>query len=112
MATRKSTARTTKNPVKAEMPVQLIAEEQKGAVVAAKKSRAKRKVVRDSFTMPYDEHRKIEEIKELCAKAGLPVKKSEVLRAALKALATMSPPMIEKALADLEKIKTGRPKKP
>ena len=77
---------------------------------AAKKPRHKVKVVRDSFTMPQDEYRKIAEIKDACAKAGQPVKKSEVLRAGLKALAAMTPAKMKQALAGLEKIKTGRPK--
>lgn len=80
---------------------------------AAKKSKKepKVKVVRDSFTMPEGEYRKIAEIKEAALQAGQPVKKSEVLRAGLKALAAMSPAQLKRALAGLEKIKTGRPKK-
>lgn len=69
------------------------------------------KVVRDSFTMPQGEYLKIAEIKEAALKAGVPVKKSEVLRAGLKALVAMTPARLKVALAGLEKIKTGRPKK-
>jgi hypothetical protein len=76
------------------------------------KKERKVKVVRDSFTMPEGEYLKIAEIKDICAKAGQPVKKSEVLRAGLKALAAMNPAQLKRALAGLEKIKTGRPKKP
>jgi hypothetical protein len=75
------------------------------------KKEQKVKVVRDSFTMPEGEYRKIAEIKEAALQAGQPVKKSEVLRAGLKALAAMSPTQLKRALAGLEKIKTGRPKK-
>lgn len=75
------------------------------------KKEPKVKVVRDSFTMPQDEYLKIAEIKETCLEAGLPVKKSEVLRAGLKALAALTPAQLKRALAGLEKIKTGRPKK-
>jgi hypothetical protein len=80
---------------------------------AAKKPKKehKVKVVRDSFTMPQNEYQKIAEIKETCLKAGLPVKKSEVLRAGLKALAELNAAQLKRALAALEKIKTGRPKK-
>ncbi len=89
------------------------------AAPAAKKPKVKEpkikeskvKVVRDSFTMPQGEYLKIAEIKEAASKAGVPVKKSEVLRAGLKALAAMSPAQLKVALAGLEKIKTGRPKK-
>jgi hypothetical protein len=80
---------------------------------AAKKPKKehKVKVVRDSFTMPQNEYQKIAEIKETCLKAGLPVKKSEVLRAGLKALAELNAAQLKRAMAALEKIKTGRPKK-
>ena len=71
----------------------------------------KLKVVRDSFTMPQSEYLKIAEIKELCLKAGLSVKKSEVLRAGLRALAGMDTAQLKRAMAGVEKIKTGRPKK-
>src|SRR5574340_1676577 len=62
------------------------------AKAAAKKPKKehKEKVVRDSFTMPQSEYRKIADIKETCLKSGLPVKKSEVLRAGLKALCDMN----------------------
>ncbi len=75
------------------------------------KKNHKNKVVRDSFTMPQDEYQKISEIKEICLKAGLPVKKSEVLRAGLKALGELNAAQLKRALAGLGKIKTGRPKK-
>lgn len=80
---------------------------------AAKKSKKehKVKVVRDSFTMPQSEYRKIAEIKEACLKAGLHVKKSEVLRAGLKALCELDAGQVRDSLSALEKIRTGRPKK-
>lgn len=83
------------------------------AIASPKKPKKehKEKVVRDSFTMPQSEYRKIADIKETCLKAGLPVKKSEVLRAGLKALCGMNAAQLKRALAGLEKIKTGRPKK-
>lgn len=72
----------------------------------------KLKVVRDSFTMPQNEYMKISEIKELCLKAGMPVKKSEVLRAGVIALSAMNEKQLQAALSGLDKIKTGRPNKP
>lgn len=80
---------------------------------AAKKMKKehKAKIVRDSFTMPQGEYQKIAEIKESCLKAGMHVKKSEVLRAGLKALGKLDAAQLKRALAGLEKIKTGRPKK-
>ncbi|HEX5363685.1 MAG TPA: hypothetical protein VFW59_05415 [Gallionella sp.] len=97
---------------KAAKPVRKAAvEDVSETAPAAKKQKNKVKVVRDSFTMPQDEYQKIAEIKEAGLEAGLSVKKSEVLRAGLKALASMSPAQLKRALAGLEKIKTGRPKK-
>lgn len=80
---------------------------------AAKKSKKdhKKKVVRDSFTMPQNEYSKIAEIKAICLKAKMHIKKSEVLRAGLKLLAELSAPQLKRALGSLEKIKTGRPHK-
>ncbi|MDX8380297.1 MAG: hypothetical protein R8K48_09735 [Gallionella sp.] len=71
----------------------------------------KLKVVRDSFTMPQNEYQKISDIKSICFKAGLQVKKSEVLRAGVIALCAMSDEQLNKAMSDLDKIKTGRPNK-
>lgn len=75
------------------------------------KKEHKKKVVRDSFTMPQNEYQKIAEIKAICLKARMHVKKSEVLRAGLKALAGLNATQLKRALSELEKIKTGRPKK-
>lgn len=80
---------------------------------AAKKSKKERKtkVMRDSFTMPQNEYAKIAEIKEICLKAKMHVKKSEVLRAGLILLAALDQGQLKHALGSLEKIKTGRPQK-
>lgn len=78
---------------------------------AAKKSKHKMKVVRDSFTMPQNEYAKIAEIKDICLKAKMHVKKSEVLRAGLILLAKLDPGQLKRELGSLEKIKTGRPQK-
>jgi hypothetical protein len=75
------------------------------------KKEHKKKVVRDSFTMPQEEYAKIAEIKAICLKAKMHIKKSEVLRAGLKQLADLNATQLKKALGSLEKIKTGRPQK-
>ena len=71
--------------------------------LAAKKLKKepKEKKVHDCFSMPKTEHRKIAEIKEACLKAGLHVKKSEVLRAGLKALGKMNEAQLKRAIAGL-----------
>lgn len=75
------------------------------------KKENKIKVVRDSFTMPQSEYQKISDLKEVCLKAGRHVKKSEILRAGLQALVNMSEAELHAAIAKLETIPTGRPKK-
>lgn len=72
---------------------------------------AKIKVIRDSFTMPQNEYEEITKIKDIFKKAGMPVKKSEILRAGLKALVKLTIAQKKSALTSLEKIKTGRPNK-
>ena len=76
-----------------------------------KKVQEKSKVVRDSFTMPQNDYDKIAELKQVCQKAGLHVKKSELLRAGLQALSKLSVMQLERAIVQLAPIKTGRPKK-
>lgn len=71
----------------------------------------KLKMIRDSFTMPESDYAHIAALKERCLKAGIGVKKSEVLRAALNCLSKLSDKALTKAITDLEAIKTGRPAK-
>lgn len=80
-------------------------------VKKGKKAGSKVKVVRDSFTMPQSDYEKIGELKQLCLKSGMHVKKSELLRAGLHALAKLNATQLKLAVSSLEKIKTGRPKK-
>lgn len=96
-----------KKPVTTVAPV-IVAEDK---LIKKVKKDAKVKVVRDSFTMPQNEYQKIADIKAACLKAGRHVKKSEVLRAGLQVLSSMSHTDLEKTLAGLETIRTGRPKK-
>jgi hypothetical protein len=76
-----------------------------------KKPEIKVKVVRDSFTMPQTDYELIAEVKQKALKAGLHVKKSELLRASLQTLSKLSVVQLKRAISGLEKIKTGRPKK-
>ena len=83
--------------------------------VAAKPTKAeakpkKPKLVRDSFTIPKDEHAGIDTLKERSVALGRPAKKSELLRAGLMALLAMSPNALHAALEAVPTIKTGRPK--
>jgi hypothetical protein len=76
-----------------------------------KKADGKVKVVRDSFTMPQADYDLIAVLKQKALKAGLHVKKSELLRASLQALSKLTIVQLKRSLSGLEKIKTGRPKK-
>ncbi len=71
----------------------------------------KPKLVRDSFTIPKAEFAVIDELKQRAAKAGAPAKKSELLRAGIKALAGLDTPAFLAALQAVPAIKTGRPAK-
>ena len=78
-----------------------------------KKAKApkKEKVVRDSFTMPKSDYDKIASLKQKCLDAGVPVKKSELLRAGLMMLESAAPQRLLAAVSSLETVKTGRPAK-
>lgn len=71
----------------------------------------KPKLVRDSFTIPKDEYSVLDELKQRCIKLAQPSKKSELLRAGIKTLASMSDKNLLAALQAVPSIKTGRPKK-
>lgn len=83
------------------------AKAKKGKPAKAKKA----KLVRDSFTMPDVEHALIATLKKRCLDAGISVKKSEILRAAVANLAKLSDSSVLAAVRRLEVIKTGRPAK-
>lgn len=83
------------------------------AVVAppAKGEKPKKpKLVRDSFTIPKAEYAVLDDLKRRSALLIQPAKKSELLRAGIKALAAMSDTALAAALAAVPTIKTGRPK--
>lgn len=79
---------------------------------AAKVERPKKpKLVRDSFTIPKSEYLLLDELKQRSAKLATAVKKSELLRAGIKALAAMPDSALLAALKAVPAIKTGRPAK-
>ena len=81
------------------------------AAVVAKDVKVKKpKLVRDSFTIPKDEYAVIEALKQRASTLAHPVKKSELLRAGLKLLATLPDSGLRTALQAVPSIKTGRPK--
>lgn len=71
----------------------------------------KPKLVRDSFTMPKLEYNVLDELKQRAIKLLCPAKKSELIRAGIKALASMPDGVFLAALKAVPAIKTGRPSK-
>ncbi|MDO9358833.1 MAG: hypothetical protein Q7T70_07595 [Polaromonas sp.] len=69
----------------------------------------KPKLVRDSFTIPKAEYLVLDALKQRAAGLAHPIKKSELLRAGIKVLATLSDAAFLKALDQVPTIKTGRP---
>jgi hypothetical protein len=71
----------------------------------------KAKLVRDSFTMPEDEYQVLSDVKKACLKAGLAVKKSELLRVGVALIRDLENAKLKAAIATLPLVKAGRPKK-
>jgi len=69
----------------------------------------KPKLIRDSFTIPKLEYVVLDALKERAGKLARSAKKSELLRAGIKALAAMPDAAFLAALAAVPTIKTGRP---
>jgi hypothetical protein len=70
----------------------------------------KAKLVRDSFTMPEHEYEMLGQVKKACLKAGFEIKKSELLRIGVALISQMDLATLQKVLASLPQLKTGRPK--
>ena len=65
--------------------------------------------MRDSFTIPKTEYTVLDDLKLRSIALAQPAKKSELLRAGIKALAAMSDAALRAALQAVPAIKTGRP---
>ena len=112
-ATAQAAADATKPSVKLAAPAaKRAAGKPAKAEKADKAEKAKKpKMVRDSFTIPKTEYGVLDALKARAAKAGVPAKKSEVLRAGIKALAAMTDGAFLASLGAVPAIKTGRPPK-
>lgn len=81
-------------------------------VAAPKVEKAKKpKMVRDSFTFPKNEYDVLDVLKLRAAKLGTPIKKTELIRAGVKAIAALGDAAFKAALAAVPSLKTGRPAK-
>jgi hypothetical protein len=81
------------------------------AAAHAESVKVKTKLIRDSFTMPKLEYGALDVLKLRAVALSQPVKKSELLRAGVKALSAMSDKAFLAALKVVPTIKTGRPGK-
>jgi hypothetical protein len=70
----------------------------------------KPKLVRDSLTMPKGEYEVLDLLKKRAAKLQTDVKKTELIRAGIKALAAMTDTAFLAAVKAVPNLKTGRPK--
>ncbi|HZW23780.1 hypothetical protein [Noviherbaspirillum sp.] len=80
-------------------------------VAEPKEKPKKPKLVRDSFTMPEAEYAVLGEVKKACLKAGIEVKKSELLRVGVALIRQLDTARLKEILAGLPALKAGRPKK-
>lgn len=96
-----------KGQVKTGVKVDVKAE----AKAEAREKARKIKLVRDSFTMPESEYAVLGDVKKACLKAGIEVKKSELLRVGVALLRELDAAKIQAMLATLPALKAGRPKK-
>ena len=93
-----------------QAPAQPPAKPNPASPTAAKPVTQHAKVVRDGFTMPQADYELLKELKAQCLKAGVEVKKSELLRAGVQALAALSMADLAARLKALPPVKAGRRK--
>ena len=68
-------------------------------------------MVRDSFTFPHTEHQRLVALKKRLIAVGMDVKKGELVRAGIHLLFGLDNNRLTDAMAGIERLKTGRPKK-
>ena len=107
----KATAK--KAPAKKPAAKKTAAKKPKAEAVADAPTQKPKKVklVRDSFTMPGHEYQVLQDIKKAALKAGVELKKSDLLRIGVSMLKNFSVTQLDKARATLTKLRAGRPKK-
>ena len=113
-ATAKPTSKSPAKPANASTnaPAKKAASAGPKAPVVDKPAKEKKiKMVRDSLTMPKLEYVVLEELKLRAAKMSTPVKKTELIRAGIKALAAMGDTAFMDAVRAVPSLKTGRPSK-
>jgi hypothetical protein len=82
-----------------------------GPATAKKPPTRSTRPVRDSFTFPESDYALFALLKKRALSGGCEIKKSELIRAGLTLLNTLSDTALIDALNKIERVKTGRPKK-
>lgn len=117
MPTRKQATQRIASSAAKKRATTKVARKSPAAAPAAKNGKAKPsskprvKLVRDSFTMPESDFALVAALKKKAVGAARETKKSELLRAGLRALQALEAKALVAALDRLEPIKIGRPKK-
>lgn len=88
-----------------------VAKEEPAKPGETKEKVKKTKLVRDSFTMPEAEYAVLSDVKKACLKAGIAVKKSELLRVGVALIRQLDTAKLKEELDRLPVLKAGRPKK-
>lgn len=102
--------KTEKKVEKVVKPVKV--EKAEKAEKTEKVAKAKKvKQVRDSFTMPENEYAVLAQVKKSCLKAGVEIKKSDLLRIGVSLIKNLKIGELKDILGSLTPLKVGRPKK-
>ncbi len=102
--------RTAAAPAKKPAPAAVAAAPAAVAAAPASTPATDLRVVRDGFTMPQSDYDLLKALKAQCLDAGVAVKKSELLRAGVQALAAMPPSNLLDCMRALPAVKSGRKK--
>jgi hypothetical protein len=105
VAEKKTVAKAVKS-VKTKAAPKVVIKE----VAAPKEKHKKAKLVRDSFSMPEAEYAILGAVKKACLKAGVEVKKSELLRIGVALIQKLDVAALKGVLSTLPPLKAGRPK--
>jgi hypothetical protein len=108
---KKAAPKAAAKPAPAPAAAKPVAQPAKAAKPAVAKllKEKKIKMVRDSIAMPKSEYVVLDELKLRAGKLSTPAKKTELIRAGIKALAAMSDTAFAAAVRAVPNLKTGRP---
>ncbi len=110
-AATKTLAKPTTAPVAANAKPSAAPSATAAAATAKLAKDKKPKMVRDSVTIPKAEYLVLDAMKQRAAQLKVTVKKTELIRAGMKHLATLPDAVFLAAIAAVPSLKTGRPSK-